>query len=142
MIYRSSIYPSVDQSVSLHDSSVDISSVPDNGTVFATAHAWTEVFIGGMIGNNGWIPVETACTVDEIEIDIQQNFGVEDAFHLRLFIDDGSNQSLTHYVSNIQYTTYNGHIQPPESFVEIRDYEELETKKLIVSTDNLRRYER
>lgn len=117
-------------------------TIPQNGTIFATAHAWAEVFVGGTVGDDGWVPVETACTVDEIDIDIQQNFGVEDAFHLRLFVDDGSNQSLTHYVSNIQYTTYNGHIQPPEAFVDLHDYEELESQKLIVSTDNMRRYER
>lgn len=115
-------------------------TVFDNGTT-ATAHAWVEVFVGEAVGNNGWVPVECACTVDEIKIDIQQNFGIEDAFHLRLFVDDGSNQSLTHYVSNIQYTTYNGHIQSPQPFVEILNYQELDSQKLVVSTDNIRRYE-
>lgn len=113
-----------------------------NGNTSATAHAWTEVFVGADVGNNGWIPVECACTSDDITIDIEQNFGVEDAFHLRLFVDDGSNQSLTHYVSNIQYTTYNGHIQSPESFVYILSYQELESQKLIISNDNIRSYER
>jgi transglutaminase-like putative cysteine protease len=113
----------------------------DNGIVSATAHAWVEVFVGGSVGNNGWIPVECACTVDEIKIDIEQNFAVEDAYHLRLFVDDGSNQSLTHYVSNIVYTTYNGHIQPPESFVDIQNYQELLSQQLVVSTNNIRRYE-
>jgi len=116
-------------------------TVFDNGTTTATAHAWVEVFVGAAVGNNVWVPVECACTVDEIKIDIQQNFGIEDAFHLRLFVDDGSNQSLTHYVSNIQYTTYNGHIQSPQPFVEIHNYQELELQKLVVSSDNTRQYE-
>lgn len=113
----------------------------DNGTAIATAHAWAEVFVGGSVGNYGWIPVECACTVDEIKIDIEQNFGIEDACHLRLFVDDGSNQSITHYVSNIYYTTYNGHIQSPESFVVIRNYQELESQNLVISADNKRRFE-
>ncbi len=29
----------------------------DNGTAIATAHAWVEIFVGGSVGNNGWIPV-------------------------------------------------------------------------------------
>ncbi len=36
----------------------------DNGTAIATAHAWVEVFVGGSVGHNGWIPVECACCTD------------------------------------------------------------------------------
>lgn len=115
----------------------------DNGTTAAVAHAWVEVFVGGGVGNDGWVPVECACicSIEDRKIDIEQNFGIEDALHLRLFVDDGSNQSITHYVSNIAYTTYNGYIQPPQSFVEVHNYQELTSQKLVVRTDNTRYYE-
>jgi transglutaminase-like putative cysteine protease len=116
-------------------------TVSGGGTVTAIAHAWVEVFVGGAVGNNGWVPVECACIVKETKIDIEQNFGIEDAFHLRLFVDNGSNQSLTHYFSNIVYTTYNGHIQPPQPFVEIHNYQELESQKLVISAGRTRQYE-
>ena len=78
----------------------------DNGTAIATAHAWVEVFVGGSVGHNGWIPVECACCTTSIETDINQNFGVETAFHLRFFVDDGSNESLASLLSGLSYITY------------------------------------
>jgi transglutaminase-like putative cysteine protease len=114
----------------------------DNGSADAVAHAWVEVFVGGGLGNNGWIPVETACITDEVETDIQQNFGLESAFHLRLFIDDGSNESLGISLTSISYLRYgtNREIQI-QSFVEVSNYQQLEAKKLVVTKDNNRYYE-
>ena len=73
----------------------------DNGYVTTVPHAWAEVFVGGGIGNNGWIPVECACSSDEMEVQINQNFGLESVGHLRLFIDDGTNESLITSLSDI-----------------------------------------
>jgi len=114
----------------------------DNGTAIATAHAWVEVFVGGSVGFNGWIPVECACCTTSIETDINQNFGVENALHLRVFTDDGSNESLASLLSGISYVTYglNRTIEL-EFFAEIRNYEELESKKLVISRENNRYYE-
>jgi transglutaminase-like putative cysteine protease len=114
----------------------------DNGTASATAHAWVEVFIGGSVGHNGWISVECACCTTSIETDIHQNFGVETAFHLRLFTDDGSNESLTSLLSGISYITYGlDRTIELQSFVEIQDYQELESKKLVITGENARYYE-
>jgi len=114
----------------------------DNGTVIATAHAWVEVFVGGSTGHNGWIPVECACVTKSIETDINQNFGVETAFHLRLFADDGSNESLASSLSGISYVTHglNRSIEL-QLFVEIQNYQELESKKLVITGENTRHYE-
>lgn len=115
----------------------------ENGTAIATAHAWVEVFVGGSVGQNGWIPVECACCTTSIESDIHQNFGVETAFHLRLFTDDGSNESLASTLSGISYVTYgsNRAIEPPLQFAEIRNYQELELKKLVITGEKSRHYE-
>ena len=114
----------------------------DTGSkVTATPHAWTEVFVGGDLGTDGWIPVECACCTPSIDADIHQNFGVENAFHLRLFVDDGSNESLITSLSGILYSfvpTRHIDIQP---FAEIVDYEVVESKKLVVKNENFRVYE-
>ena len=114
----------------------------DNGTAIATPHAWVEVFVGGLVSYNGWIPVECACCTTSIESDINQNFGVETAFHLRFFVDDGSNESLASLLSNLSYITYGlSRTIETESFVEIHNYQELESKKLVISRENTRYYE-
>jgi hypothetical protein len=111
------------------------------GDIDVTPHAWTEVFVGGMIGNNGWIPVECACDCDDNEVNVNQNFGVENVFHLRVFIDDGSNESLNISLSGISYVYGLHRVIELQSFNEVRDYRELESKKLVVTTDNQRFYE-
>jgi transglutaminase-like putative cysteine protease len=114
----------------------------DNGTAIAIAHAWVEVFVGETVDFNGWIPVECACCTTSIETDINQNFGVESALHLRVFVDNGSNESLASLLSGISYVTYglNRTIEL-EYFAEIRNYEELESKKLVINRENTRYYE-
>jgi hypothetical protein len=111
-----------------------------NGGVSATAHAWTEVFVGGNIGSDGWIPVECACCTPSVAADVHQNFGVEKAFHLRLFTDDGSNASLAIALTGISVSYAPGRQITLTSFTEILAYEVLTTKKLVVSGDS-RQYE-
>lgn len=113
----------------------------DNGTAIAIAHAWVEVFVGGVVGHTGWIPVECACCTSSIETDIDQNFGVETASHLRLFTDDGSNESLVSTLSVISYVTYglNRTIEI-QLFTKILNYEELESKNLVITRENTRYY--
>ncbi len=112
-----------------------------NGSVTATAHAWTEVFIGGMIGNKGWLPVECSCVVPSIDSDIDQNFGVESAFHLRLFTDDGSNASLILSFSSISYSYGVKRVIGLQSFTDITNYSELESKHLLITKKGSRYYE-
>jgi len=112
------------------------------GFITATPHAWTEVFVGGSIGNNGWIPVECACVCDDSKTNVNQNFGVENAFHLRLFIDDGTNESLQTSLSGISYVTYGADRQIDlESFNNVDNYIELESEKLVVTSKGSRYYQ-
>jgi transglutaminase-like putative cysteine protease len=113
----------------------------ENGTAIATAHAWVEVFVGGLVGHNGWIPVECACCTTSSETDVNQNFGVETASHLRLFTDDGSNESLISMLSGISYVTYgkNRTIEI-QLFTKILNYQEFESKKLVITRENTRYY--
>ncbi len=111
------------------------------GYVSGVPHAWVEVFVGNALGTNGWIPVECACVASSCTADVHQNFGLESAFHLRLFVDDGSNESLRMSLSGISYKIY-GHTQTldVESFVAVTQYTILEQKQLIISRDNQRSF--
>lgn len=113
-----------------------------NGSVTAISHAWTEVFVGESVSPNGWIPIECACCADSIITDINQNFGVESAFHLRVFTDDGSNASLASSLSGISYITHEPNtIITLQLFAIISNYQELESKKLVITEKNIRYYQ-
>jgi transglutaminase-like putative cysteine protease len=114
----------------------------DNGIVQATAHAWAEVFVGGVLGDKGWAPVEVSSLANSIDTDIQQNFGVEDAFHLRLFVDDGSDDSLVLSFIGIASVSHgiSRHIQF-STFATVSNYQDLRSQKLVVNSDNTRHYE-
>lgn len=112
----------------------------ENGVANAVSHAWTEVFVGGNIGVDGWIPVECAGTADNVETEINQNFGIEDASHIRLFEDDGSNESINAMLHPL-WVTHNPNLTITSSyFVEIPDYTVLESKKLYIDKDGNRAY--
>jgi len=111
----------------------------NNGDDNTVAHAWVEVFVGGNIGNNGWVPVECAGDADKVEIEINQNFGVEDASHLRLFLDDGSNESLNTSISGIRVQYEQDIDIDITSFVEVDNYMMLESKELHVD-ESIRSY--
>jgi transglutaminase-like putative cysteine protease len=112
-----------------------------NGSVSTTPHAWVEVFVGTSVGITGWIPVECACCTQSIDVDVNQNFGVENAFHLRLFTDDGSNESLTLSLSSISYNYGLKRIITVDSVAEASNYHELASGKLVVTPNNSRYYE-
>lgn len=113
----------------------------EDGNVSATAHAWVEVFVGGNLGDNGWISVECACCTPSIQADVNQNFGVEDAFHLRLFVDDGSNESLNISLSGIYVQYYEQMDIELDAFAIVENYIEIESKQLVITKDNKRYYE-
>ena len=107
----------------------------------AIPHAWAEVFVGKQIGdNNGWIPVECACNSTDMSIQINQNFAIETADHLRLFTDQGTNESLIVSFSGIkakyEKNKTNIAIKP---IIEISSYSESK-KELTIDKDNNRYY--
>jgi hypothetical protein len=103
-----------------------------------TAHAWVEVFVGGDIGFNGWIPVECAGSGD-VTSEVHQNFGVEDVSHVRTFVDDGSNNSLKIASSGIFIEYNQGKLVDITSFVEISNYTIINSYELCI-TDEMRNY--
>jgi len=113
-----------------------------NGVLEVTPHAWAEVFVGGSVGQNGWIPVECAGTADDIEIEINQNFGVETANHIRLFKDDGTNESLIASLSGLSYIRYgNNRDIDSESIAEAKNFVVLQSKELVINKNGNRRYQ-
>lgn len=109
------------------------------GQASATAHAWVEVFVGGNIGVDGWIPVECACPSTDNDVQIYQNFGVESTNHLRLFKDEGTNQSLNISISSIRAQYENGITIDMQPIADVDNYVEIESKELYIK-DNYRRY--
>ncbi|PNX54222.1 MAG: hypothetical protein BV458_00545 [Thermoplasmata archaeon M9B2D] len=113
-----------------------------DGSVSATAHAWADVFVGVSGSLSGWIPVECAGSSTSIEINIHQNFGLESVSHLRLYTDDGSNDSLETSLTGISYVTRDPNISIIlHPFAEIRNYHVLESKYLVITDSNIRYYD-
>jgi len=111
-----------------------------SGTPIVGPHAWAEVFVGGTVGNNGWVPVECASTADNVQIEIHQNFGIEDVSHLRVYVDNGSNESLNSSYSSISWIYDPSMKISPSPFIEIENYVILESKQLVVTKEGNRSY--
>lgn len=112
----------------------------ENNTINVIPHAWAEVFVGGNIGYRGWIPVECTGESEDLKDEIYQNFAIEDTRHLRTFVDYGSNESLKLYVSEL-YVRYGGEKNINiDNFVNVIDYQILESKNLVVDIKNNVRY--
>lgn len=114
--------------------------------VTAIPHAWIEVFVGGEIGDGGWIPVECAGVtnkLDNLNSEEHQNFGVESSSHLRLFKDNGSNLSIKVAMESVVIES-TGEIEEKEinlsSFVKVNNYKVLEPRNLVVKENNYRTY--
>jgi hypothetical protein len=106
----------------------------------AIAHAWVEVFVGEKVGKNGWVPVECAGTSNNIKTEVNQNFGIESAGHLRLFMDDGSNESLKISLSGISFVTYGNRLIDPKDFADVYSYSIAKSNKLVVDNNGNRSY--
>ncbi len=107
----------------------------NQGEIECIPHVWAEVFVGG---NLGWIPVECAGE-GKPEAEVDQDFGAEDALHLRLFIDDGSNESIRITFSNLIIKYDNSIEVEMQPYVEINNYKVLESKELVVK-NSIRNY--
>lgn len=108
----------------------------------AVPHAWVEVFVGGGLGDYGWIPVECAGVASSVESEVHQNFGLEDVGHLRLFKDDGSNESLNISLSGLYYKVYglNRRVDP-QSDNKILSYSVIRSQQLVIDENGKRSYE-
>ncbi|RLF42106.1 MAG: hypothetical protein DRN12_01380 [Thermoplasmata archaeon] len=107
----------------------------NQGDIECIPHVWAEVYVGDKLG---WIPVECAGE-GKPEAEVDQDFGVEDPFHLRLFIDDGSNESIRVTFTNLIVKYDNSIEVEMQSYVDIIDYSVLESKEMVVK-NNIRSY--
>ncbi len=110
-----------------------------DSTIIAVDHMWVEVFVGGNIGKDGWIPVECS-GVGDTSSEVHQNFGVEDAFHLRLFTDDGTNESIAITSSHISVQYEPSLTIDIIGFAHITTYEEKKSQELCIRKNEIRSY--
>ncbi len=111
----------------------------------AVPHAWAEVYVGGNIGKDGWIPVECAGDTSnnkKSDVQVHQHFGLESADHLRLFTDDGTNTSLETSLAGISLMSdQNIEFDSTDFFTDINKYKTLEENKLVIDKSNYRSFE-
>lgn len=111
--------------------------VEENGVI---PHAWVEVFVGGGIGNSGWIPIECAGITSKVEIEVYQNFGIESSKHLRTFKDDGSNESLIVTLSDFSSKYSLGMNIEANSYRKVTNYIVLRSNELVIDKNDNRYY--
>lgn len=97
----------------------------------AVAHVWAEVFVGKQISETGWIPVECAGTGSYYTM-IHHHYGVQDANHVRLCVDDGTNETFTHLTNPITIRYEPTVDVSINQFESIEDYTVLSSKQLTV----------
>lgn len=106
----------------------------------AIPHAWVEVFVGGEIGNNGWIPIECAGVSGNIDTEINQNFGIESANHLRLFMDNGNNESIKISMTGLYITYLETKTIKAEAYSDVNNYLVVKSNQLIINKNGIRSY--
>jgi transglutaminase-like putative cysteine protease len=105
----------------------------------AVSHVWAELFVGKELSSTGWIPVECAGT-GELNSEIHNHYGLEDVNHLRLLVDDGTNETFNQ-LTNPFSVRYEPSLEVTISrFETIQNYSILSTGKLIIE-NNCRTYE-
>lgn len=100
----------------------------------AIPHVWAEVFVGPDISENGWMPVECAGT-GNAQSEIHNNFGVEDIQHLRLCIDDGTNETFQQLTNPLSVRYEESLTVDITRFESIKNYTILKSKKLTIEND-------
>jgi len=123
---------------------ITIQKSEETSKIVAIQHAWVEVFVGGNIGNNGWIPVECAGTAtgeNKINSEVNQNFALESVEHLRLFEGTGSNESLNVSMSGplAIYNPISIEISM-DNFANVLNYKILKQTELYIDKNNNRLY--
>ncbi len=105
----------------------------------AVSHVWAELFVGKDLSSTGWIPVECAGT-GELNSEIHNHYGLEDVNHLRLLVDDGTNETFNR-LTNPFSIRYEPTLEVTISrFETIQNYSILSTSNLIIEK-NTRKYE-
>ena len=105
-----------------------------------TPHAWVEVFVGPGIGKDGWITVECAGVSGNIELEVHQNFGIEQANYLRTYMDDGSNESINISLTGFYSIYETNRIIEAEAFVEVSNYYIVKSNQLVIDKNGNRFY--
>jgi hypothetical protein len=105
-----------------------------------TPHAWVEVFVGPGIGKDGWIPVECAGVSGNIELEVHQNFGIEQANYLRTFMDDGSDESMNISLTGFFSIFEKNRVIEAEAFVEVHNFQVVKSNQLEVDDSGNRFY--
>lgn len=113
----------------------------NNDALSVVAHAWAEVFVGGNLGNDGWVPVECACESQDYNVQIYQNFGLESMGHLRVYTGYGTNDSFNRSLSGPSIKYIQSLVVKIESFIDVKNYIILESKELVVDKNNQRYYQ-
>jgi hypothetical protein len=106
----------------------------------AIPHAWVEVFVGPSIGKDGWITVECAGVSGNIDLEMHQNFGVEQANYLRTFKDDGSDESMNISLTGFYSILETNRLIEAEAFVEIHNYSVVKSNQLVIDENGYRFY--
>lgn len=105
----------------------------------AVSHVWAEIYVGTTLSSTGWIPVECAGT-GTLDSEIHNHYGLEDVSHLRLLVDDGTNETFNQIRTPIS-VRYEPTIDVSIiRFETIQNYSILSTSKLIIDDDK-RTYE-
>lgn len=105
-----------------------------DGGYRAIPHAWAEVYVGS------WLPVECAGTSEDIDVEVHQDFGIETANHLRVYVDDGTDENLSLSSRGVMVRYEKGLEIEVEPFVEVKDVEILEVGSLVVRKNGERLY--
>lgn len=105
----------------------------------AVPHVWAEIFVGKQLSKSGWIPVECAGT-GSCKSEIHNHYGIEDVQHLRLCIDDGSNETFQELTNPLQVKYDQTAKINISRFESIKNYSVLSSKKLTIK-NNHRMYE-
>ncbi len=100
----------------------------------AVPHVWAELFVGPKVSETGWIPVECAGTGSSTS-EIHNNYGIEDVQHIRLCIDDGTNETFQNLTNPLQIR-YEQSLEVNINRVEIiTNYTVLSSKQLIIKNN-------
>jgi len=105
-----------------------------------TPHAWVEIFVGPGIGKEGWITVECAGVSSNIELEVHQNFGIEQANYLRTFMDDGSDESMNISLTGFYSIYKTNRVIEAEAFVQVHNYYVVKSNQLVVDENGNRFY--
>lgn len=95
------------------------------------SHVWAEIFVGKNLTDTGWLSVECAGTGSYLS-EIHQHYGIQDANHLRLCVDDGTNETFNLLINPIQVRYESSINVTIMHFEQVKNYTILSSKQLII----------